>query len=108
MRSCSSSLTLMDSSNEQTLLRHVRIDLPSGVEDSEKARASGINFRYSDAADRLSLDEKVTTTDVIVIVGVLPANWDARRRTGSVRAAEGRRPALRPRPASLSAAPLRF
>ncbi len=56
----------------------VRIDVPSGVEAVKRtALAAGINFRYPD--DRtvdVSLNETVTTGDVIDIVGVFAAALD--------------------------------
>jgi glycine dehydrogenase len=56
----------------------VRIDVPSGVEAVKRtALAAGINFRYPD--DRtvdVSLNETVTTDDVIDIVGVFAAALD--------------------------------
>jgi glycine dehydrogenase len=50
----------------------VRIDVPSGLEEVQRrALAAGINFRYPDERTvDISLNETVTTTDVIDIVDV--------------------------------------
>ena len=60
----------------------VRIDVPSGVEAVQRtALAAGINFRYPD--DRtvdISLNETVTTDDVIDIVGRVRRRARAARR----------------------------
>jgi glycine dehydrogenase len=73
------SLTLMGLEQRNTCyFDTVRIDVPSGVEAvRRKALAAGINFRYPDERTvDISVNETVTSTDVIDIVDVFAAALD--------------------------------